>query len=121
MSKHTPGPWTVFYKHKYDEWHVSVPTGGDTSMKLALFPFGIRTQNPGADARLIAAAPDGLAAAETAYRAILGIESQIWRARNQRAYCALRDFIALATGREARVVQEEFEEAAALAKAEART
>lgn len=60
-NNHTPGPWASFYKHKYDEWHVGVPmTSG--SMKLALFPNGIPTDNPEADCNLIAAAPDLLAA-----------------------------------------------------------
>lgn len=62
-KKHTPGPWTVFYKQKYDEWHVSVPAFG---MRLALFPDGIRTENHEADARLIAAAPDLLEALQEA-------------------------------------------------------
>lgn len=60
-AKHTPGPWNVFYKSKYDEWHVSTPIDG-SSMKRALFPDGIRTDNPEADARLIAAAPELLEA-----------------------------------------------------------
>lgn len=38
----TPGPWVAFHKHKYDEWHVSVPISGE-SMRLALFPDGIPT------------------------------------------------------------------------------
>ncbi len=62
MNAHTPGPWTAFHKHKYDEWRVSVPIGDASSMKLALFPDGIPTPNPEADARLIAAAPDLLEA-----------------------------------------------------------
>lgn len=61
MLKHTPGPWNVFYKSKYDEWHVSVPMSSG-SMKWALFDDGIRSENPEADARLIAAAPDLLRA-----------------------------------------------------------
>jgi hypothetical protein len=59
--KHTPGPWNVIYKHKYNEWHVSVPTSTG-SMKWALFDDGIRSENPEADARLISAAPDLLEA-----------------------------------------------------------
>lgn len=58
---HTPGPWECFYKHKYDEWHVSVPLA-EGLMKWALFDDGVRSENPEADARLIAAAPDLLAA-----------------------------------------------------------
>jgi hypothetical protein len=54
---HTPGPWTCFYKHKYDEWHVSLPVPG-SSMKIALCSNGIESNNREADARLIAAAPD---------------------------------------------------------------
>ena len=46
-TKHTPGPWEVFYRHKYNKWHV-----------------GVDTNNPEADARLIAKAPEILAALE---------------------------------------------------------
>ena len=60
-QKHTPGPWSYFYKPKYDEWHISMPMP-DSSMKLALCPDGIQSENREADARLIAAAPDMLAA-----------------------------------------------------------
>lgn len=59
--RHTPGPWTYFPKRKYGEHHVSVPIK-DSGMRLALFPDGIDTENPVADARLIAAAPELLAA-----------------------------------------------------------
>lgn len=61
MNKHTPGPWTYFYKNKYDEHHVSLPLIGQ-SMRLGLFEDGCPTENPEADARLIAAAPDLLEA-----------------------------------------------------------
>lgn len=60
-GKHTPGPWTAFYKNKYDEWHVSLPITG-SSMKLALCSDGIQSENREADAHLIAAAPDLLEA-----------------------------------------------------------
>lgn len=56
-GKHTPGPWTAFYKNKYDEWHVSLPIAG-SNMKLSLCSDGIQSENQEADARLIAAAPD---------------------------------------------------------------
>lgn len=58
---HTPGPWTAFYKPKYDEWHVSLPMSG-SSMRLALAPDGIQSENREGDAHLIAAAPDMLEA-----------------------------------------------------------
>jgi hypothetical protein len=60
-TAHTPGPWTCFYKPKYDEWHISLPIAG-SSMKLALCADGIQSENREADAHLIAAAPDMLAA-----------------------------------------------------------
>ena len=62
-TKHTPAPWKVFYKHKYNEWHVALPTPGK-AMMLGLFENGIQTENPEADARLIAAAPELLEVAE---------------------------------------------------------
>ena len=61
VMQHTPGPWACFYKHKYGEWHVSVPMS-QGSMRWALFDDGVRSENPEADARLISAAPDMLAA-----------------------------------------------------------
>ena len=47
----TPGPWTAFYKHKYDEYHVGVGSG---AMKLALFSDGCPTENPQLDSEHIA-------------------------------------------------------------------
>lgn len=61
MGKHTPGPWVAFYKSKYGEWHVGVPSSVGT-MKVGLFPNGIQTEHPEGDANLIAAAPDLLSA-----------------------------------------------------------
>lgn len=61
VAKATPGPWTCFYKSKYDEWHVGVPMAG-SSMKWGIFDDGIRTDNPEADARLIVAAVNALPA-----------------------------------------------------------
>lgn len=60
-ANHTPRPWVYFYKDKYKEWHVGVPIGTG-SMKVALFPDGCPTENPEADCRLIAAAPEMLEA-----------------------------------------------------------
>lgn len=61
MTGHTPGPWTCFYKHKYDEWHVSMPISG-SSMRFGIFDDGLRSENPEADARLIATSPEMLEA-----------------------------------------------------------
>ena len=68
VTQHTRGPWACFYKHKYDEWHVSLPMS-EGSMKWALFDDGVRSENPEADARLISAAPDLLAAVQRLLRA----------------------------------------------------
>lgn len=57
LKGHTPGPWEVFPKMKYNEWHVSVPIEG-TLLRLGLFADGVPSNNPEADARLIGAAPD---------------------------------------------------------------
>lgn len=60
-AKATPGDRVAFYKHKYDEWNVSLPIEGST-MRWALFDDGIRTERPEADAKFIAAAsPDVVA------------------------------------------------------------
>ncbi len=72
MGEWTPGPWTAFYKSKYDEWHVSLPNGG--AIKTALCPDGIQSPNREADAHLIAAAPD---LAEAVRRQVENIER--WR------------------------------------------
>ncbi|MCX6217579.1 hypothetical protein [Spirosoma sp.] len=56
---HTPGPWSAFYKRKYDEWHVSVPLPG-TKMTYGIFPNGVPAVNGTAEAnaKLIAASPE---------------------------------------------------------------
>ncbi len=57
-------PWKSFYKHKYDEWHVTIPYDQSNYM-CALCPDGINPEF-GKDrerlARLIAAAPELLEA-----------------------------------------------------------
>jgi len=96
MSGHTPGPWACFYKHKYDEWHVSIPIA-DSTMKLALFDDGVRSENPEADARLIAAAPELLEALTAAASDIdclldfVGESSAINMIGGRSAYGAARD------------------------------
>lgn len=87
-GQHTPGPWACFYKHKYAEWHVSIPMP-QSAMRLALFPNGVQSANPEADARLIAAAPDLLAA----LRRLVAISD-----RNHEAWTAAKATIAMALG-----------------------
>jgi hypothetical protein len=64
--KHTPGKWVVFFKHKYREWHVGIPS--EHSFKFDLNSNGIppndldKLEESEANARLIAAAPEMLKA-----------------------------------------------------------
>jgi hypothetical protein len=96
---HTPGPWVSFYKDKYKEWHVGVPVSSG-SMKLALFPDGCPTENPGPDCRLIAAAPDMLAALKAMDVALCdGFDTQSTRMAGRKAVIAARAAIAKAEGR----------------------
>lgn len=70
-TEHTPGPWVCFDKPKYNEWHVAVPINGQGLMKLALFEHGCQTNNPEADCRLIAAAPELLSFVEKMERMLI--------------------------------------------------
>lgn len=76
LKGHTPGPWKVFPKLKYNEWHVSVPMEG-TQMRLGLFADGVPGNNPEADARLIGAAPDLLNTALAALARAEAAEAQL--------------------------------------------
>ncbi len=89
MPSHTPGPWTAFYKSKYDEWHVSVPMS-EGSMKWALFDDGIRSENPEADAHLIAAAPDLLVALQGLLAAVQSSVCEGSGPAQEAAHAALR-------------------------------
>ena len=69
--KHTPGPW---YPHKYTPagiaWHVSTRADDDDNKRdYSRVCRTTDSQTAEADARLIAAAPDLLAACETVYAA----------------------------------------------------
>lgn len=78
LKGHTQGPWEVFPKLKYNEWHVSVPMEG-AQMRLGLFADGVPGNNPEPDARLIAAAPDLL---NTALAALARAEAAEARVRD---------------------------------------
>lgn len=56
----TKGQWTAFYKHKYDEWHVSVPVEG-SSMKLALWEDGCPLGESYAKWIALCCSPDNIA------------------------------------------------------------
>lgn len=64
--------------------------------------------------RLIAAAPQMREALELAYVAMLATAQSVWRIKNQNTFCAVRDAICAATGREAEDVQTQFETVAAI-------
>jgi len=58
---HDIDSWKVFYKHKYDEWHVGVPADGSDHATVALFPDGVPWSDSveaEASARLIGESPE---------------------------------------------------------------
>lgn len=114
MSKFSKGPWSIKRRDRptdaYRVRHV-VNALGHT---LAVLTESKASDD---DAKLIAAAPDGLSAAELTYMALLAIDGA-WRVKNQHVYCALRDYIAAASGRDVEEVQNDFEARAALARAQ---
>lgn len=115
-TKHTPGPWKTT---GYDLPNVHVYGPGKYPAVVAYCPALVNAGGAGttpdervANARLIAAAPDGLNAAQFAYLALLKHDHDAWRVKNQGVYCALRDFIAKATGQTSEAVQDAYELAA---------
>ena len=96
QSKHTPGPWSVFYKQKYGEWHVAVPIahGG---IKLALFPNGIQTENQESDARLIAAAPELFSVLKMVQEAAIDMRGEDFNLTTEQ-WAVFHSAIAKATG-----------------------
>lgn len=102
---HTPGPWDA--------------TLGASGMMAVEADDGsiVASYVADANARLIAAAPDGLEVAVATYLALLAAVDV--RHRFQAELCALRDFIAKATGRGPQEVQDQYDGMvlAAIAKA----
>jgi hypothetical protein len=100
VSKFTPGPWAAFNNGLF----VAI-TAGDRQVAR------VSSTTQDADARLIAAAPEGLQAAEQAYLFILKHVPavSIARIQNQHVLVSLCSYIAQATGREQQDVQEDFE------------
>lgn len=104
MNKFTPGPWGFHTKLP-----VSVP---HAPCMLLGMPHESAIGAVGeANARLIAAAPDGFAAAEAAYLTLLKMPHSGPRLTMefQAAMSGLRSFIAKATGRDDQEVQDEYE------------
>src|SRR5574340_1494433 len=109
MSKHTPGPWRANIEGKYSS-EVLASDGNYVCQLWGKDEEDFRErEETKANARLIAAAPDGLKAVEMAYLHILRTPHDRLRVEGQSTLCALRDFIAVATGRTDEEVQNEFE------------
>ncbi len=105
-AQHMPEPW------EYEATDVRSP-----------YPFVVKAGDlviaritdegdagvPEANARLTTAAPDGYAAACTAYSFLLGLPSDETRIGAQGLMCELRDYIASAIGKSAEDIQNEYE------------
>lgn len=127
---HTPAPWNIetvdevgYSIHGQPVELTGIKAGIHTRIGTVSHVFEGVAPNAGwqpipeemnlANARLIAAAPTGLAVAESTYLALLKMShDSLWRTFNQKVYCDLRDFIADATGRDGEEVQNEFEQRA---------
>lgn len=106
---HTPGPWAIGAPNcnhdnqtvgiESDEWTVADVFGD----------VGGLMEHRDANARLIAAAPDLLAACEAAYARMLQLPHAFFRAHSQPELCDLLQAIAKATGRDEQELQNEFE------------
>lgn len=114
--KHTPGPWRIethnISKSILGKKHLITDQRGIPVIAVIYAYDDNKTITPleqEANARVIAAAPDGLHAAELAYLHLLKIPHDRLRLKGQVTLCALRDFIAKATGREEEDVQNEYE------------
>jgi hypothetical protein len=105
MSAHTPGPWELREKWVF-------PAGSDDNIAHISESYLRNGETRDANARLIAAAPDGYQTACDVYLALLQLDG-VWRIKNQEAYCKLRDYIAAASGRDVEEVQCDFEARAA--------
>lgn len=65
MSKHTPGPWEAAEGHPSDVWHVDMPERSfSIILSRADSDWSMSVDEVQANARLIAAAPELLAALE---------------------------------------------------------
>ena len=96
-TTHTPGPWTLGDE---DNPLVFSPAAGAYVAQVLAYTYGdIGTLRAGvdADARLIAAAPDLLAALRLCHRFINGGHG-LYPGLHHEAYVAARDAIARATG-----------------------
>lgn len=91
-AKHTPGPWR--YEEHYDGYEI---LSSSKEMSATVATLGMRLSETGrADARLIAAAPELLAACKDALDAMWSEVSYHARMRSEASCIALRAAIAKA-------------------------
>jgi len=98
---HTPGPWTAFVNTVFWEVHGPGDFGhiGDTCASSASAPeYGRSMELGGANARLMAAAPDLLAACNGLLDAIHDSMTHASQKHHEAAIAAARAAIAKATG-----------------------
>lgn len=107
--KHTPGPWLAIgresrYPDDDTDYELAVETDDAAACEIALvYTGGVASDQANADARLIAAAPDLLAACEAAFPLMeesvtpSDLSDRI-HPDVARAHCLLRDAIAKARG-----------------------
>lgn len=92
MSEHTPGPWTVSDKNSYDDFNIR--DGDKRVVAQAIHPWTVdnAADEVAANARLIAAAPDLLAALEAVVRDVERVAKNdvIWPATLKQARAAIR-------------------------------
>jgi hypothetical protein len=105
----TPGPWAVRTVNRDLSAHVRykpvyVVLPGGRTVKVAEDGSG------DADARLMAAAPAGFAAAEEAYVTLLNCAAARDTLAGQAALCQLRDYLAEALGADPRDVSDHYED-----------
>mgnify|MGYP001260829464 CR=1 FL=1 len=97
MSKHTPGPWTVrrsMPEDGYDCWFISACPLPNREVDIGDVAGGYPHEQKEANARLIAAAPE-LLAALSAMLTHMGMDEDEW---NKPTYDQARAAIAKATG-----------------------
>jgi len=103
-AKHTTGPWRVTFSR------FSQVLAENGALIATCAKLGSLTTLE-ANARLIATAPELLAAVESEYIFLADIHNE-WPARNtpegQMKLCRLRDLICKATGRESQDVQDDY-------------
>ena len=122
-AKPTPGPWVANIRKLPGRVStIDISAGFEFPPVISWQGFDesdIQNEVHEANARLIAAAPRGLSASEFVYIRLLMLAHDSTRLALQPAFCALRDYIAEATGRSQRDVQEDYEARAVAASAKA--